>query len=190
MRMTKHARRIATSIALTGVVACLNSFAQQSTRKFQFEQFPVEVYTGKMHIAARYHLEKDGVWRDRLNKWMATPEVTFAGAYFLSAHSCGAMCRYFEIVDVRNGKELSIMDRFAAAEEPPKTPDGHPYWTNLYARSGSRLLIAEYHLDMDDSNKQETCRQQYFVFKNRRLTQISEVFPFCTEEPPRPTIGG
>jgi hypothetical protein len=71
---------------------------------------------------------------------------------------------------------------FDAPEHLPVTKDGHPYLTMLYYRPDSRLLIAEYHLDFDDPDKTETCRQRYFVLENGKLRPISKTFPFCTEE--------
>jgi hypothetical protein len=156
--------------------------AQMHKRQFEFEQFPVPVYQGLIRIPTGLHKDKEGAWRDALEKWVAPPEVTFAGEYYLAGHSCGADCRYYQLFDLRTGMEIQGVDRFTAAEDPPKTPDGHPYLTILYSRPDSLLLIAEYHLDFDDPNKQETCRQEYFVLKGGKLQAISKIFSFCTEE--------
>lgn len=71
---------------------------------------------------------------------------------------------------------------FATGDPMPKTSDGHPYLTILYYKPDSRLLIAEYHLDFDDPNKQETCRKRYFVFEYGKIKPISKAISFCTED--------
>jgi hypothetical protein len=150
------------------------------TRKFQFEQFPVKVYQGPIHLPKGLHKDDEGDWRDELEKSVAPPEVTFAGKHYLAGHSCGASCRYYQLFDLRIGMDIPGVNRFTAAEDPPKTHDGHPYLTILYSRPDSRLLIAEYHLDFDDPAKTETCRKQYFLLEKGKLRPVSKTFPFCT----------
>jgi hypothetical protein len=154
--------------------------AQEHARQYQFEKYPANVYDGPIKVPEGLHQDKDGAWRDALEKLVADPEVTFAGEYYLAGHSCGAGCRYYELTNLRTGSHLKDVDQFDATEERPRTPDGHPYLTILYAHPNSRLLIAEYLLDFDDPQKTETCRQQYFVLGNRKLRAISKVLPFCT----------
>lgn len=151
-------------------------------RQFQFEQFPVAVYQGSIRIPTGLHKGEKGAWRDALEKSVDEPEVTFAGEYYLAGHSCGTFCRYYQLFDLRTGKDIQGVDQFTAAEDPPKTPDGHPYLTTLYYKPDSRLLVAEYYLDFEDPNKQETCREQYFVLKGGKLKPISKTFSFCTED--------
>jgi len=167
---------------LAGAVGLGLGPARSQTRQFQFEQFPVKVYQGPIHLPEGLHKDKDGAWRDALEKSVAPPEVTFAGEYYLAGHSCGAGCRYYQLVNLRTGANVPGIRVFDATEERPVTKDGHPYLTMLYSTSESRLLIAEYHLDFDDPDKVETCRQQYFVLEKRRLKAISKVFMFCTED--------
>jgi hypothetical protein len=164
---------------------CAVKIAQPQTqthkRQFEFEQFPVEVYRGPIRIPPNLNNE-DGTWRDELGKWVADPEVTFAGEYYLAAHSCGTGCRYYQLTSLRTGAMIPEISMFDAGEPQPKTRDGHPYLTILYYKPDSRLLIAEYHLDFDNPNKQETCRQRYYVLENRKLEPISITFSFCTED--------
>lgn len=156
--------------------------AQEYSRQFQFEQYPAKVYDGPTKLPQGLHKGSDGAWHDALEKLVDEPEVTFAGEYYLAAHSCGAFCRYYQLTNLRTGVELKVLDRFACAEPRPRTPDGHPYLTILYAHPNSRLLIAEYHLDFEDPDKTETCRQQYFVLDGIKLKPISKILPFCTED--------
>jgi hypothetical protein len=168
-------------VFLVGAVLCSISSAWSQARQFQFEKFPAKVYQGPIRLPAGLHLDKEGAWRDALEKWVAPPEVSFAGEYYLAGHSCGAGCRYYQLENLRTGTDLPAISIFNGAEPLPVTKDGHPYLTMLYARPDSRLLIAEYHLDFDDPEKTETCRQRYFVLEDGKLRPISKTFPFCTE---------
>jgi hypothetical protein len=164
------------------LVASPGCGAQDHLRQYQFEQYPAKLYDGPIKIPEGLHQDEDGAWRDALEKWVADPEVTFAGEYYLAGHSCGAGCRYYELTNLRTGTQSKDIAQFNATEERPRTPDGHPYLTILFSRPNSRLLIAKYLLDFDDPQKAETCRQQYFLFENRKLRAISKVFSFCTED--------
>jgi hypothetical protein len=181
-RMQPRTFAAAALFALVGVLNAVQLRAPADKRQFEFEQYPAKIYDGPIHMPTGLHKDDQGDWRDALEKWVAPPEVTFAGEYYLAVHSCGAMCRYYQLFNVRTGKEISQIDQFASAEEPPKTTDGHPCWTDLYSRPNSRLLIAEYNLDLDDADKPQVCRQQYFVLENGKLRAISRIFSFCTEE--------
>lgn len=170
------------SAVLSIVFGTAPAATQTPVRKFQFEQYRTQIYKGPIRIPPGLHKDDEGAWRDALNKWVAAPEVTYAGEYYLAVHSCGTFCRYYELFDLRNGKTIPQVGQFTTAEDPPKTPDGHPYLTILYSRPDSRLLIAEYHLDFDDPNTKESCRQQYFLLELRKLKPLSTTLPFCTEE--------
>ena len=157
-------------------------FASGQTRQFQFEQFPAKVYQGPIHLPDGLHKDEQGDWRDENEKWVHPPEITFAGEYYLTAHGCGTGCRYHELESLRTGVTIPGISRFDAPEQRPVTKDGLPYLTMLYYKPNGSLLIAEYHLDFDDPDKVETCRQQYFVLEKGRLKAISKIFPFCTED--------
>jgi hypothetical protein len=151
-------------------------------RQFQFEQFPAKVYEGPFKIPDGLRKDEQGEWLDELDHSVAPPKVGFAGEYYLPVQSCGTGCRYYLLLNLRTGARIPEIYMFNAGDPLPKTKDGHPYLTMLYYRPDSRLLIAEYHLDFDDPNKKETCRQRYFVLENGKLRPISKTFPFCTEE--------
>ena len=169
-------------LLVSGALSCILSPAWCQTREFQFEQFPAKVYQGPVKIPDGLHKDGQGEWRDENEKWVAPPEVNFAGEYYLAAHSCGTGCRYHELVSLRTGVAIPEIAMFNTGEPPPVTRDGHSYLTILYYKPDSRLLIAQYLLDFDDPNKAETCRQRYYVLENDKLRPISKAFPFCTEE--------
>ncbi|MGB0063472.1 MAG: hypothetical protein WBP85_03430 [Terracidiphilus sp.] len=156
--------------------------AQTHQRQFQFEQFPAEVYKGPIRIPTGLHKDENGEWQDALGNSVAPPEVGFAGEYYLPVHSCGTGCRYYDLISLRTGKTIPEISMFGTGDPMPKTRDGHPYLTILYYKPDSRLLIAEYHLDFDELNKQETCRQRYFVLADGKIKPISKTFSFCTEQ--------
>jgi hypothetical protein len=168
--------------SLLGFVCCANPPAWSQTRQFQFEQYPVKVYQGPIKIPKWLHKEKDGEWVYETWKPASRPKVTYAGEYDLDGLSCGTDCRFYELSNLRTGVEIPAISMFDAPEPWPKTKDGHPYLTVLFYRPDSRLLIAEYHLDFDDPDKKETCRQRYFVLEDGKIRPISKTFPFCTED--------
>ena len=150
------------------------------TQQFQFEQFPVKVYKGHIHIPKWLHKLKDGEWLNESGKAASRPKVTYAGEYFLDVLSCGTSCRYYELANLRTGVEIPAISMFDCADPRPLTKDGHPFLTVLFYKPNSRLLIAEYHINFESSEEPETCRQRYFVLENGKLRAISKTFLFCT----------
>lgn len=108
--------------------------------------------------------------------------VNFAGEYYLVAHSCGTGCRYYTLSNLRTGGEVDEVSMFDAGEPAPHTRDGHTYVPILFFKPDSKLLIAQYALDVDKPTQTNRCRQRYFVFKNGTFKAISKTFPSCTRE--------
>jgi hypothetical protein len=156
--------------------------AKSQPRQYQFEQFPVQVFKGRIQTPKGVHKESTGEWRDENGKMINDLAVNFAGEYWLIAHSCGTGCRGYSLLNLRTGADVHAIRMFDSGEPRPVTSDGHPYLTVLYTRRDSRLLIAEYHLDFGDPNRQETCRQRYYLLEGHHLRPLSKTFPFCTEE--------
>jgi hypothetical protein len=167
-------------LTIGGVIVPSSAFWGQ-TRQFQFEQFPVSVYAGRIHIPHGLHRIGDGEWIGSNGKAATPRRVTFAGEFYLAAISCGTDCRYYQLTDLRTGTDIPGIRMFAGAEPLPVTIDGHPYLTILYFKPDSRLLIAEYHLDPDQPGKTETCRRSYFTFEKSKIRAISKTFSNCTE---------
>jgi hypothetical protein len=166
-----------------GVVLCAGPASWSQKRQFQFEQFPVKVYQGPIKIPAGLHIGERGDWRDEDDHLVVPtgPKINFAGEYYLYELGCGTSCSVYELANLKTGANVPDISMFSDADSQLNTKDGHPYQTALYYRPNSRLLIAEYHLDVDDPNKTETCRQRYFVLENGKLRPISKTFLFCTE---------
>jgi hypothetical protein len=73
------------------------------TQQKLFNQYPVPIYSGMLHVPKKYVL-REGVWRDELGKEIGRPEINFSGKYYVGLHSCGAECRYFPFGDLATGR--------------------------------------------------------------------------------------
>jgi hypothetical protein len=177
-------KTVALALISLGIVTA--SAASQRVKKptpfISFRQFPAEVYRGPLKIPRSVHQDSDGAWRDELNKWVAEPEVNFAGEYYLAGHSCGTCCRYYSLHNLHTGDALESISMFDAGDPPPETRDGHTYVPILFFRPDSRLLIVQYELDACTPKETGQCRQRYFIFANGRFRAISQALPFCTGE--------
>jgi hypothetical protein len=150
--------------------------------------YPVkEVYKGK--IPALYKIKKDaeGLWRDKFGKMVDEPNVNFAGKYFISVHSCGTGCRYYQMHDLVNAKEIAVLDMFSGGDPPPMTKDGWRYVAVLNYKKESNLLVAQYLLEkqvLKPDGKYETeedCRERSYIFENEELKPISKTRYYCTD---------
>lgn len=177
--------KTALAISAICVVLCAAKPGWSQARQYQFEQFPVKVYKGPIRIPKWVHKEKDGEWAYFTDRSAFPPHVSFAGEYDLDGITCGTGCHFYKMTNLYTGVNIPEIDMFDAGDPLPNTKDGHPYLTMLYYKPDSRLLIAEYHLDFDDPDKPETCRQRYLVLENGKLRPISKTFQFCTEEQER-----
>lgn len=163
------------AVALTS--SCLTqSLAAQSL--IRFEDHEVSVYTGAIHRPKWIRRVSADEWRDRVGKLVESPEVNFAGKYFVSVHSCGTVCRYYTMTDLSSGRELSLLNDFGAAELPPKTREGYPYVTDVVTRANSKLLVAQYRID---APRGEECRERAFVFDGGKLRAITGTRRTCTQ---------
>src|SRR5437763_8013908 len=100
------------------------TFAQQALPRF--EDYKAPVYRASAH-PPKWIRHNGNEWRDNLGKLVESPQINFAGKYFIAVHSCGTGCRYFTLTDLSSGRDLKVLDIFATAEPPPKTRDGHLY---------------------------------------------------------------
>lgn len=141
-----------------------------------FSDFPVSVGAGT-HVPDGYRMDEQGAWLDGLGKRVAEPAVNFAGRYHLGLHSCGAGCRYYTLVDLSSGTDLSsVVEMFASTDPPSRTADGLIYVTDLLSRPGSRLLVAQYILD---APSETACRERLFLFEEEKLRAISGTRRSC-----------
>jgi hypothetical protein len=146
-----------------------------------FNDYPVVIFSGQIKLPKWIHRAKSDPheWRDDLDKLMEEPGVNFAGHYYLATHSCGTQCGYYTLTDLSNARENQrIVDQFAFAEPPPMTRDGYPYWTDLFFRPNSKLLIAQFKLDKSDPSDKE-CRERSFIFEDGALKPITGTRRTC-----------
>ena len=169
----KNAAAIAISFMLLSLTP---SWAAQSSSGF--EDYEVQVYTGAIHRPKWIRHVGGDEWRDNLGKLVDPPEVNFAGKYFVVVHSCGTGCRYYTMTDLSSGRALDLLKDFDAAEPPPKTRDGYPYITDLITRANSKLLIAQYHVELP---RGEECRERAFVLHGEKITPIINTRRKCTQ---------
>lgn len=156
--------------------------AQKDSRRFQFNQFPVDVYRGHIKVPQEFHKDRDGLWVDKSGKPASAPRVNFAGEYYLAAHSCGTCCRYYTLNNLRTGGEISRVSMFDAGDPTPTTEDGHTYVPILFFKPDSRLLIVQYELDLCAPVENNQCRQRSFVLESGRFRSVSRTLPSCNRE--------
>jgi hypothetical protein len=144
----------------------------------RFEDFRVPLYDGTVH-PPQWIQPMERWWADELGKRVEAPVINFAGRYFIAAHSCGTGCRYYTMTDLSTGRESRLLDGFATPEPAPKTRDGREYLTTLFSRAGSRMLIAQYHVDF--GKEREECRERVFLLEGNRLKPITGTRHGCRE---------
>jgi hypothetical protein len=160
------------------LIICVFSISAQDNLP-RFEDYAVSLYQGNTHLPKWIRRGSNDEWRDDLGKLVDSPEVNFAGKYFIAAHSCGTGCRYYTLTDLSSGRELKALDHFTTAEPPPKTSDGYEYLTILYYRANSKLLVAQYLVDLKRGREQ--CRERDFLFENGKLKPITGTRRKCRE---------
>jgi hypothetical protein len=143
----------------------------------QFDDYKVPLYKGTIHTPKWIHRGDSGEARDKLGKLVEEPEINFGGKYFLAVHSCGTGCRYYTLTDLSSGRDLNTMDDFATGDPAPKTRDGHDYLTELFSHPDSRMLIAQYHVELGPENKE--CRERAFLFEEGKLKPITNTRRAC-----------
>jgi hypothetical protein len=152
------------------IISTLSISAQQRGLP-RFEKYKTPLYKGKTHLPKGLSRGSNNEWRDELGKLVQSPEINFAGKYFVAVHSCGTGCRYYTLTDLSSGRELKTLDGFTTAEPLPKTSDGYAYLTLLYNRFDSKMLVAQYEVDLRQGKSQ--CRERAFLFENEKLKPIS-----------------
>ena len=152
------------------------SLAAQSSSRF--EDYEVPVYAGSIHRPKWIRHVGGDEWRDNLGKLVDPPEVNFAGKYFVVVHGCGTGCRYYTMTDLSSGRALDLLKDFGAAEPPPKTRDGYPYVTDLITRANSKLLVAQYHVELP---RGEECRERAFVLDGEKIMPINNTRRTCIQ---------
>ncbi len=155
---------------------CFLSIAAQDARP-RFEYYKVSRYQGRVHLPKWIQRSSSGEWRDDAGKLEDPPEVNFAGRYYIGVHSCGTGCRYYTMTDLSSGRELKALFPFSTAEPPPKTRDGFEYLAILYYQADSKLIVAQYLIDLGQRSE---CRERAFVVENGRVKPITKTRRSCS----------
>jgi hypothetical protein len=157
-------------------------FAADENALPKFPEFSVNVYGGPLKIPNYYRKMSDG-WRDDMGKLVAPVEINFAGRYYIGLHSCGAECRYYSLSDLSDGADSNALDMFSnAAGRSMQTSDGRQYTIDLVFRPGSRMLIAQYHIERGATFPEE-CKARFFVFKDngKKFIPITKTIEICED---------
>jgi hypothetical protein len=158
-------------------VAYVFSAIGQQTRLPLFDDYRVPLYRGKIHKPA-WSRHTDDMWVDDLGKLSEEPKINFAGKYFITTHTCGSGCASYSMTDLSNGRELRVLEPFWFTEFPqPKTRDGHEYTTGLFYRPASKILVAQFYIDL--GNAKTECRERIFVFEKGKLKPITDTRHEC-----------
>jgi hypothetical protein len=153
----------------------------QSNHELLFESYAVSIYEGRQITPKGIRQVGSYEWRNENGKLVGAPEINFAGKYNITLHSCGTGCRYYQMTDMSNGKDVPILGMFSTAEPPPLTKSGKEYLTVLLHVANSKLLVAQYHIDPYGSLDRTECREKSYVFENGRLKSNSRTKIGCTE---------
>ncbi|MDR2152337.1 MAG: hypothetical protein LBO72_05920 [Helicobacteraceae bacterium] len=162
-------------------LALVGALGASSTTTSYFETHSVSVYKGKIIVPDKFKKDSEGVWRDEFGKGMDEPHINFAGKYFLSLHSCGAECRYYQLADLTSGRSVSGLEMFASGDPPNLTREGYRYMTILDYGADSRAIVAQYQIDTDIVGEYD-CRERVFVFdETEQIKPISKTRYGCGE---------
>ncbi|MCM1512271.1 MAG: hypothetical protein NC112_04065 [Oxalobacter formigenes] len=143
-----------------------------------FEDYPVrEIYTGEFHLPDDLTKEvandpitktfEDITWRNEVGKRINSPEINFAGKYYLFINSLGTLAHYYRMIDLSTGKYVSNTDIFDSSEiHYMRTRRGYRCLTRLFTKPDSRLVLAQC-TDARLIDNPE-CEARYFLLDNNR----------------------
>lgn len=147
------------------LIVCLFCFSFINANELleEFNKYPAKIYQGEHKIPKDYQCS-NGECRDINNK-LVDLSINFAGKYSIIAHSCGAGCRFYSMLNVENGEDnLEILSPFNTTPDV----DGKETIDDLLSKSDSRLLIVQTISDTD-------CKQKSFLFDGNALRPLSQL---------------
>jgi hypothetical protein len=164
------------------VIVLSFSFATAGqTARPSFGKYSVSVYRGETHFPAWARHIEGSEWRNEQNKLISNPLINFAGRYYIAVNSLGAGAWYFSMTDLRSGRDLSLLDRFATTENSPTLPNGNHFAVSLTYRPNSRLLKARFQ-QQDWAASSGPCYERYFVLARPGLRPVGAKRYRCIDE--------
>ena len=178
-------KKIIRFLLLAVLSAFLSSAAAQTRPAFQ--DYPAEIYTGKIHIPKGLYKEQrekfkeifgEIRWRNEEGKRVWSPEINFAGKYFVFGNSCGQGCRYYRMTDLSTGKDVdNNIDTFNTSIDAKlkdlriKTKDGRMCVASPETWPDSRLMkiTCEAYWPVYTKKGEEiyTCEERYYLLDNK-----------------------
>jgi hypothetical protein len=172
-------KKVEPALVVTLLLILLSLAPSFATQVFaRFEDYEAPIFNGTIRLPQWIRHVNGDEWRDELGKLVGPPEINFAGKYYVMVHSCGTGCRYYTMDDLSTGRAVDLLKGFDAAEPSPKIREGNPYITDLITRPNSRLLIAQYHIELPGG---EECRERAFVLKGRGLRPVTSTRRTCKD---------
>lgn len=135
----------------------------------EFNKYPAKIYQGEHKIPKDYQCS-NGECRDINNK-IVDLSINFAGKYSIIAHSCGAGCRFYSMLNVENGEDnLKILSQFNTIPDV----DGKETIDDLLSKNDSRLLIVR-------TTSDTGCKQKNFLLDGNALKLLWQL-ETCTKQ--------
>jgi hypothetical protein len=77
---------------------------------------------------------------------------------------------------------MDFLNMFGSAEPAPTTRDGHEYIVDLFYRPFSKLVVAQYRVNLGndaDGRRKKECRERSFLFDGKALKAITKTVLSC-----------
>jgi hypothetical protein len=138
----------------------------------RFEDFPVEVYSGRNAVPNLRSEATTRMFRSRLAQW-AKEKPNFAGHYILATWGCGTDCTQIAIIDAKTGKIFhpAGVTTNVAVNVHHDLLEGGDLWHASGAikfRNGSRLLVL---IGMPEERTKDR-GISYYVWERDRLRLV------------------
>ena len=155
----------------------------------KFEDYLTPVYTGKTVLPTGMVKENNNeIWRDELGGIVHSPEVNFAGKYFVyTARGMYNLFSLYRMIDLSTGKDyenISILRAKDTGIPILKKTEVASVTGRHYARlihfADSRLFLAQFSPTDIPGKTATKCRERYFELEESgKLKAISKIYTNC-----------